>query len=117
MVTRSTKIKSEKKSPSNDGIATRTLSLRAYANKSTTSGAKDAKQVPEKKPIRKGARIESVSQKIKGRIAAEAKTNKQVTRGRSRSGKNVENSSSLRRSSRSVVLEKEQFTYHKCYLK
>ena len=112
MVTRSAKVKSEKKLPSNDGMATRTLSLRAYANKSTTSGAKSNKK-PETKTIPKGAKIESVSQKIKGRIAAEAKT---TTRGRAQRSKNIENTASLRRSSRSVVLEKaekEQLRDHK----
>ena len=114
MVTRSGKNKSEKKLPSNDGMATRTLSLRAYANKPTTSGAKSTKKT---ETMPKGAKIESVSQKIKGRIAAENKT---ATRGRTQRGKNIENTGSLRRSSRSVVLEaaeKEQFRDHKYYLK
>jgi len=116
MVTRSAKNKLEKKLPSNDGMATRTLSLRAYANKSATSGATSTKKT-ETKTIPKGAKIESVSQKIKGRIAAETKT---ATRGRSRTGKNIENTASLRRSSRSVVLEKAekgQIRDHKYYLK
>ena len=89
--------------PSNDGMATRTLSLRAYANKSTNSATSSTKK-PEAKPMRKGIKIESVTQKIKGKLAAETKT---ATRGRSRRGKNTENTSSLRRSSRSIVLEKE----------
>ena len=109
MVTRSAKIKSEKKLPSNDGMATRTLSLRAYANKSTNSATSSTKK-PETEPMRKGIKIESVTQKIKGKLAAETKT---ATRGRSRRGKNTENTSSLRRSSRSIVLEKEQFIDHK----
>ena len=61
--------------------------------------------------------LSSLSQKIKGRIAAETKT---ATRGRSRTGKNIENTASLRRSSRSVVLEKAekgQVRDHKYYLK